>query len=176
MICWLSLLPIMLSLFVMGCSTQTTAKPPVDKPNSQVQAPATTGQTLPISAQAIVPNGTTIELEVALTQEEQAKGLMNRPALPDNRGMLFKFPSAQPVQFWMKNVPVPLDMVFLQNGVVKYIQTAAPPCASEPCATYGPNVPIDMVIELRAGRASELKLQPGDNVKINFLKDIDLRQ
>ncbi|MBD2594849.1 hypothetical protein BCD64_11400 [Nostoc sp. MBR 210] len=166
MIRWLSLLPILLSLFLMGCSTQTTAKTPI-----AVQ----TGQTLPIAAKAVVPNGTTIELEVAVTQEQQAKGLMNRPALPDNRGMLFKFPSAQPVQFWMKNVPVPLDMVFLQNGVIKYIQASAPPCASEPCATYGPDVPIDTVIELRAGRAKELKLKPGDNVKIKFLNHSSLR-
>ncbi|WP_413199589.1 DUF192 domain-containing protein [Nostoc piscinale] len=166
MIRWLSLLPILLSLFLMGCSTQTTAKTPIA---------AQTGQTLPISAKAVVPNGTTIELEVAVTPEEQAKGLMNRPALPDNRGMLFKFPSAQPVQFWMKNVPVPLDMVFLQNGVIKYIQASAPPCASEPCATYGPNVPVDTVIELRAGRAKELKLKIGDNVKIKFLNHSSLR-
>lgn len=172
MISWLSLLPIILSLLLMGCSTQTTAKPPVDKLNSPVQVPANTSQTLPISAKATVPNGTTIELEVALTPEQQAKGLMNRPVLPDNRGMLFKFSSAQPVRFWMKNVPVPLDMVFLQNGVVQYIQTA-PPCSSDPCPTYGPDVLIDTVIELRAGRAGELKLKPGDDVKIKFLKDIN---
>jgi uncharacterized membrane protein (UPF0127 family) len=176
MISWLSLLPIVLSLFLMGCSTQTTAKTPADRPTSPVQAPANLGQRLPISAKAVVPNGTTIELEVASTPEQQAMGLMYRPALPNNRGMLFKFPSAQPVQFWMKNVPVALDMVFLQNGVVKYIHAAAPPCASEPCPTYGPNVPIDTVIELRAGRAKELKLQPGDNVKIKYLSNSHLRK
>lgn len=169
MIGWLSLLPMVLSLLLMGCSTQTTANPTVDTANTPVQAPQNLGQNLPIAAQAIVPNGTTIDLEVAVTPEQQQKGLMYRPALPNNRGMLFKFPTAQPVQFWMKNVPVALDMVFLQNGVVQYVQAAAPPCASEPCPTYGPNVPIDTVIELRAGRASELKLQPGDKVKINFL-------
>ncbi|MBU7581965.1 MAG: DUF192 domain-containing protein [Nostoc sp. TH1S01] len=168
MIRWLSLLPILLSLFLMGCSTQTTA-------NTSIPVPIAKGQTLPISAQAVVPNGTTIELEVAVTPEEQAKGLMNRPALPNNRGMLFKFPSAQPVQFWMKNVPVPLDMVFLQNGVVKYIQPSAPPCPNEPCATYGPNIPIDTVIELRAGRAKELQLKVGDSVKIQFLNHSSLR-
>jgi uncharacterized membrane protein (UPF0127 family) len=96
-------------------------------------------------------------------------GLMYRPALPDNRGMLFPFSSPQPVKFWMKNVPVALDMVFLQNGVVQYIQAAAPPCANEPCPTYGPNVPIDTVIELRAGRAAELNLLTGDSIKIEFL-------
>ncbi|MEH2410550.1 DUF192 domain-containing protein [Nostoc sp.] len=166
MTCRLSLLSMLLSIFLMGCSAPTTAKPPT--PTSASQTPAPLGQTLPISAKAIVPNGTKIQLEVAQTPEQQAMGLMYRPALPDDRGMLFGFPSAQSVSFWMKNVPVSLDMVFLHNGVVKYIQAAAPPCASEPCPTYGSNTPIDKVIELRSGRAAELKLKVGDIVKIEF--------
>ncbi len=165
---WLSLLPMLLGIFLMGCSMQTPAKSPTPTLNPTSQTTAPTGQTLPISAKATVPNGTTIQLEVAKTQEQQEKGLMYRPALPDNRGMLFQFPSPQPVRFWMKNVPVPLDMVFLQNGVVKYVETSAPSCAEEPCPTYGPNVPVDTVIELRSGRAAELNLQQGDRVKIEF--------
>ena len=162
----LSLLSMLLSILLMGCSVPTTAKPPSPTSASQTPAPQSLGQKLPISAKAIVPNGTIIQLEVAQTPQQQAMGLMYRPALPDNRGMLFGFPSPQPVSFWMKNVPVPLDMVFLQNGVVKYIQASAPPCATEPCPTYGPNTPIDKVIELRSGRAAELKLKVGDIVKI----------
>ncbi|MEH2435050.1 MAG: DUF192 domain-containing protein [Nostoc sp.] len=162
----LSLLSMLLSILLMGCSVPTTAKSPSPTSNSQTPAPENLGQKLPISAKAIVPNGTTINLEVAQTPQQQAMGLMYRPALPDDRGMLFGFPSPQSVSFWMKNVPVALDMVFLQNGVVKYIQAAAPPCASEPCPTYGPNTPINQVIELRSGRAAELKLKVGDIVKI----------
>ncbi|NDJ21585.1 DUF192 domain-containing protein [Nostoc sp. B(2019)] len=168
MIRWLSLLSMLLSVLLMSCSVPTTAKPPTFMSN-QTPASESLGQTLQISGKAIVPNGTTIQLEVAQTPAQQAKGLMYRPALPDNRGMLFQFPSAQPVSFWMKNVPVPLDMVFLNKGVVKYIQASAPPCKSEPCPTYGPNTPIDTVIELRSGRAAELNLKVGDIVKIEFL-------
>lgn len=165
----LSLFSILLSVLLMGCSPPSTAKPPITTPTPQVEAPTPTGQELPISATATIPNGTKIQLEVAQTQQQQQMGLMYRPALPDNRGMLFVFPTAQPVRFWMKNVPVSLDMVFLQNGVVQYIQAAAPPCPSEPCANYGPNVPIDAVIELRSGRAAELGLKVGDSVKIEKL-------
>ncbi|MHC5933789.1 DUF192 domain-containing protein [Nostoc sp.] len=160
----LSLLSMLLSIFLMGCSVPTTAKPSTQTPAPQKSL----GQTLPISAKAIVPNGTTIQLEVAQTSEQQEMGLMYRPALPDDRGMLFGFPSAQPVRFWMKNTPVPLDIVFIRNGVVKYIQAGTPPCASEPCPTYGPNTPIDKAIELRSGRAAELKLKVGDIIKIEF--------
>ncbi|MEA5578609.1 DUF192 domain-containing protein [Anabaena sp. UHCC 0451] len=164
----LTLFCILLSVFLIGCSPPTTAKP-TNTSVAQIQAPLSQGQNLPISAKATIPNGTQINLEVAQTPEQQAMGLMYRPALPDDRGMLFVFPSPQPVRFWMKNVPVALDMVFLQNGVIKYIQTAAPPCNSEPCPTYGPNEPIDQVIELRSGRAQELGLQVGDQVKIQLL-------
>ncbi|OYD89365.1 hypothetical protein CDG77_19050 [Nostoc sp. 'Peltigera membranacea cyanobiont' 213] len=165
---WLGLLSMLLSILLMGCSVPTTAKPPTPTPGSQTPAPESLGQKLPISAKAIVPNGTIIQLEVAKTPQQQQMGLMYRPALPDNRGMLFGFSSPQSISFWMKNVPVALDMVFLRDGVVKYIQAAAPPCASEPCPTYSPNTPIDKVIELRSGRAAELKLKVGDTVKIQY--------
>ncbi|WP_392534102.1 DUF192 domain-containing protein [Nostoc sp. C117] len=167
---WLSLLSIFLGILLMGCSMPTTAIPSTPTSSSQAPAPKNLGQTLPISAKVIVPNGTTIQLEVAKSPQEQQMGLMYRAALPNDRGMLFPFRSAQPVSFWMKNVPVALDMVFLKNGVVKYIQAAAPPCASEPCPTYGPNTPIDKVIELRSGRAAELNLKVGDTVKIDWSK------
>ncbi len=169
MISWLSLCSILLSILLMGCAPPTTAKSPAVIPESSTQTPVNTGQNLPISAFATLPKGTKIQLEVARTQEQQQMGLMHRPALPDNRGMLFTFPNAQPVKFWMKNVPVALDMVFLQKGVVQYIQASAPPCDREPCAIYGPDVLIDQVIELRSGRAAELGLQKGNQVKIDFL-------
>jgi uncharacterized membrane protein (UPF0127 family) len=175
MIRWLSLVSMLLSVLLIGCSLSTTAKPPTVS-GSSAQAPAPAGQQLSVSAQAVIPNGTTIQLEVAQTPAQQEMGLMYRPALPDDRGMLFKFPSPQPIRFWMKNVPVALDMVFIQKGVVKYIQAAAPPCASEPCATYGADTPIDAVIELRSGRSAELGLKIGDRVKIKFLNTRVLRR
>jgi uncharacterized protein len=168
---WLNVVPMLLSILLIGCSVGNTAKSTTSISSSQTTAP--TGQILPISAQAVLSNGTIIQLEVARTPEQQAKGLMYRPPLPDNQGMLFQFSSPQPVSFWMKNVPVPLDMVFLQNGVVQYIEASAPPCPREPCPTYGPSVPIDMVIELRSGRAAELNLRVGDVIKIESLDQVN---
>jgi hypothetical protein len=170
----LFLYSIVLSLLLTGCFDSTPAVSPSSTPSSQTQTPmnleqkssGNRGQQLPISAVAVVPNGTKIELEVARTPEQQQMGLMYRPALPDNRGMLFEFPSAFPASFWMKNVPVPLDMVFLRNGVVQYIAVSAPPCTSNPCPTYGPKTPVNQVIELRSGRAAELGLKAGDRIKI----------
>ncbi|MGB3652238.1 MAG: DUF192 domain-containing protein [Rivularia sp. (in: cyanobacteria)] len=163
-------LPIVLGVLLISCSGQT----PAETPNITVsQTPIVVnnlGQQLPISAVATIPNGTQIQLEVAKTPQQQAMGLMYRPALPDNRGMLFNFASPQPVSFWMKNVPVALDMVFLRKGVVQYIAEEVPPCTKEPCPTYGPRTLIDQVIELRSGRAAELNLKKGDKVTINSIE------
>ncbi|MBT9313563.1 DUF192 domain-containing protein [Leptothoe kymatousa] len=126
------------------------------------------GQVLPITAEATLA-GETFDLEVATTREQQQLGLMHRQALPDNRGMLFPFSPPRPVGFWMKNVPVGLDMVFLYQGKVQGI-AEAPPCAADPCPTYSPGrVLVDNVIELRIGRAAELGLEPGDEVEIRYL-------
>lgn len=124
---------------------------------------------LPISAEATIA-GEIFELEVARTPRQQALGLMFRPALPDNRGMLFPFAPPQQVGFWMKNVPVSLDMVFLLSGEVKAIAAEVPPCTSNRCPTYGPATPIDKVLELRAGRAAQLGLKVGDRIAIRFFE------
>jgi hypothetical protein len=125
---------------------------------------------LPISALAEMA-GQKISLEVARTPEEQAMGLMYRTSLAPDRGMLFAFNPPRPVSFWMKNVSIPLDMVFLRNGEVKAIAANVPPCTTTPCPSYGPEIAIDQVIELRGGRAAELGLKVGDRVSVKFLDE-----
>ena len=69
----------------------------------------------------------------------------------------------------MKNTLIPLDMVFVSNGVVKYISPKVPPCKTTSCPGYGPDtqIAIDSVIELSSGRAAELRLKVGDRLKID---------
>jgi len=120
--------------------------------------------------------GQTIGLEVAQTPEEQARGLMYRPTLARDRGMLFTFDPPQIVTFFMKNVLIPLDIIFLKDGQVLEIAANVPPCTTSPCPLYFPAVesaqaseptPVDQVIELRGGRAAELGLRAGDFVSIS---------
>lgn len=159
-----------LTMLLMGCSSPATELPPdTDSAEEIVESTLPAGaQLLPVSAQARIGQAT-IRLEVARTSGEQATGLMFRPALPANRGMLFPFEPARPVQFWMRNVPVPLDMVFVYNGEVKAIAAEVPPCTTPTCPTYGPTVPVNQVIELRAGRAAELGLKVGDRVIVETI-------
>jgi uncharacterized protein len=129
--------------------------------------PTAQGQRLPLSGQIKV-NQQTILLEVARTSEEQSMGLMYRTNLAIDRGMLFVFSPPRPVGFWMKHTLIPLDMVFVSNGVVKHIAQQVPPCKADPCPSYGPEaqIAIDRVIELRSGRAAELRLKVGDRLEI----------
>ena len=159
-----------LCCLLLACSSpnSTSASAPNDAdPSSMLTGP---GQVLPITAQATIA-GETFDLEVARTSQQQQLGLMHRQALPDNRGMLFPFSPARPVGFWMKNVPVGLDMVFLYRGQVQGI-AEAPPCEADPCPSYSPGrLLVDNVIELRIGRAAELGLEPGDRVEITYLEE-----
>jgi hypothetical protein len=160
----------------MGTESDRPGKP--DQPSISQESPqpiqsgqsnqSNPWQTLPITAQANI-NGQIIQLEVAETPEQQEMGLMHRPPLPDDRGMLFPFEPPRPVYFWMKNTPSPLDIVFLLNGEVKAIAVNATPCTSDPCPVYPSNSAVNQVIELRSGRAEELGLKVGDRVVIQPL-------
>lgn len=141
-------------------SKLTTTTPASASQNSEL------AQVLPITATAQIA-GRTIALEVTRTPSEQAKGLMYRPALQDDRGMLFNFNPPRPVAFWMKNVPVALDMVFIHKERVVAIALAAPPCVKEPCAIYpAEGVIADRVIELRSGLTDEMGLKVGDRIVV----------
>ncbi len=149
----------------LGLSACTTAPPSASSAPSSAPPILPMGQTLPITATTQL-GGKTFQLEVAQTPEQQSMGLMYRPVLPDDRGMLFPMDPPRPVTFWMRNVPVALDMVFIHQGKIIAIASKVPPCATASCPTYGPQGLVDQVLELRAGRAEELGLKSGDPLVI----------
>jgi len=116
--------------------------------------------------QVVTHRGTfAFQVEIAATQRQQAAGLMFRPALAPDRGMLFEFASPQPVGFWMKNCPHPLDMLFIEaDGTILTIANAQP--NSEQTIPSGG--PITGVLEIRGGRAAEIDAEPGDAVLHRF--------
>lgn len=112
--------------------------------------------------QAILPDAFVVNLELAETQQEVANGLMYRPSLPENRGMLFIFDDDRYPSFWMKNTLISLDLVFLDStGTVVEVIAGVPPCAADPCPTYSPKKPARAVLELIAGAASAHGVEPG---------------
>jgi len=163
-ISWLGVV-VGLGMMLMGCTTSVPVASQ-DNPGTEATIPvANGGQSLPIAAKVTIGDQV-IQLEVAKSPNEQAIGLMYRSQLAPDRGMLFPFSPARQVSFWMKNVLINLDMVFLQNGKVVAIASNVPPCKTDPCPMYGPQEIVDQVIELRGGRAKELGLKPGDRLTI----------
>lgn len=165
-------------ILLLSCSSLVQSKLPTENRVSKTETapkiqttpdpqPAPQVQKLPVTSQFSF-KGQTILLEVARTSQEQSTGLMNRTELGNNQGMLFVFSPPRPVSFWMKNTLIPLDMIFVSNGVVKYIGKQILPCKADPCPAYGPEprTDIDGVIELRGGRAAELQLKVGDRLKV----------
>ena len=102
-------------------------------------------------------------VEVADTDQTRETGLMFRKSMAPDRGMLFDFGTPQPVTFWMKNTLIPLDMVFIaKSGRVVSIARNAKPMSEALIASGGP---IVGVLELRGGRAAEIGVKPGDEVR-----------
>lgn len=101
--------------------------------------------------------------EIAATPAEQAHGLMDRTSMPADHGMLFVFPQAQPLTFWMKDTLIPLDMLFFDDAHrLVTIRANVPPCKVDPCPTYASTAPARYVLELNAGTAAKLGLRKGD--------------
>jgi hypothetical protein len=101
-------------------------------------------------------------VELAVTPEEQEKGLMFRRTLAPDAGMLFVFATPQIVDFWMKNTILPLDMIFIRkDGTVDAIARNAVPYSLTNIFSTGP---VIATLEVPAGTAGRLNLQPADKV------------
>jgi uncharacterized membrane protein (UPF0127 family) len=122
--------------------------------------------TAPRLPQAVLADGSSLSLELALTQEEITQGLMFRPSLPADRGMLFLFEIERVPSFWMKNTLIPLDLLFLGgDGTIVDIVADAQPCAAEPCPQYIPGHAVWAVLEVNAGTAERHGLKVGDTIE-----------
>jgi len=111
------------------------------------------------------PDGRSVTAELAVTDEERARGLMFREKLLDDQGMLFVFAEEEPHAFWMKNTLIPLDILWLgSDRKIIHIEKNVPPCTADPCPSYGPETPAGFVLEIRAGLFDELGLKTGDRL------------
>jgi uncharacterized protein len=103
------------------------------------------------------------EVEIADDATERAQGLMYRETMADNAGMLFLYPAPQQVQFWMKNTPMSLDVVFVRaDGTITRIAERTTPF-SEDMIPSGEQV--SAVLEVKAGMMHQLGVRVGDRLK-----------
>lgn len=98
-----------------------------------------------------------LTLEVARTDAQRAHGLMDRTSVPEHTGMIFVFNADAPVDFWMKDTLVPLDMVFVAaDGTVRRVYAGVPVANAnaDDAAIPRESGRAKYVIELHAGEAA----------------------
>lgn len=111
-------------------------------------------------------NEHTFDVEIAITDDQRARGLMYRRKMPAQHGMLFLFDTNQVVTMWMKNTFIPLDILFIdKNGLIMHMAKSTVP---ESLAHISSKVPVISVLELNAGTADRLNIQLGDQIDYRF--------
>jgi len=101
-------------------------------------------------------------VELAVTDEERGRGLMERRSLPEGQGMLFRFEPDQIITMWMHNTYIPLDMIFIRSdGRILRIAENTTPMSDAIISSGGP---ARGVLEVIARTARKLGLAAGDRV------------
>ena len=101
-------------------------------------------------------------VELAVSEDARARGLMFRRELPEGRGMLFKFEPDQVITMWMQNTYVSLDMIFIRgDGRILRIAENTEPLSTRTISSGGA---ARGVLEVVAGTARKLGIAPGDRV------------
>lgn len=125
---------------------------------------AQTNTSFPVSSLSIISKGKThrFTIEVATSNEQLSRGLMYRTSLEADHGMLFIFPSPQPVSMWMKNTHLPLDMLFIdEKGHIISIAENTKPESTEIIRL---ELPTKAVLELAGGQSNKRGIGIGDVV------------
>jgi uncharacterized membrane protein (UPF0127 family) len=102
-------------------------------------------------------------VELAISADQRAQGLMNRREMADDHGMLFDFGLSRRAAMWMKNTYLPLDMLFIRkDGTIARIAADTEPQSE---AIIDSREPVHFVLELNAGASSRLGIAAGDKVE-----------
>ncbi|MDO8627646.1 MAG: DUF192 domain-containing protein [Candidatus Diapherotrites archaeon] len=109
--------------------------------------------------------GKCIQLEKAVTIEEQIKGLSFRENLPENSGLMFPLQEERIPRFWMKDMLFPIDIVWIDSKkeIVGWAQEMSP-CTPEKCETVSPLQPVKYVLEVNSGFMEKNFIKVGEKV------------
>jgi uncharacterized protein len=116
----------------------------------------------------------TFQVEVADTPAKRELGLQYRRDLAVDRGMIFLFPGESDHSFWMKNTPIPLDMIFISKDrkIVGIVEQAVP-FSTESRSVPGPS---QFVLEINGGLSKRYGIKAGGTVEFHGLSPEGIRQ
>jgi len=122
----------------------------------------------PAGTLVMLPDGSTVHVELASTPAEQAYGLMGRTSLPEGRGMLFIHGDMEKHPYWMYHCKIGLDIVWM-DGDHRIVEMSpdTPPCLgkSSTCPNYGGHVESQFVLELPVGSVKKHHLANGERIE-----------
>ena len=128
------------------------------KTNTEIKQVCFKQQNLPINK--------CFSVELAQTAVERERGLMFREKLDNDKGMLFVFQQPEKYGFWMKNMLIPLDIIWIdEDKTIVYIEKDVQPCKmnnSANCNVYYPNKEALYILEINSGLSEENNLSVGE--------------
>ncbi len=154
------LLPLVLSAFLALAATFASG-------------PSAVADVLPTDSEPLVittsKGPVSFSVELALTPQTRASGLMHRESMAADHGMLFRFDQTRQVLMWMKNTPLPLDMLFIDDaGTIVGIAEDTTPFSESVIASPGP---VRYVLELNAGTAGRTGISVGDTARHRAIRE-----
>jgi len=129
---------------------------------------ALNNQEIPITPSVTI-NDKVISVEVVKEPKDREKGLSGRESLGEYKGMLFVFDSSEkPPSFWMKDMLISLDIIWIRDGKIVRIDKAVPaPAPDTKLKLYSPGQSIDYVLEVNSGLSEANSIIVGDPVSIS---------
>jgi uncharacterized membrane protein (UPF0127 family) len=110
----------------------------------------------------------TFDVEIADTPTKRELGLQYRRDLAADRGMIFLFPHEAEQTFWMKNTPIPLDMIFINSDHrIVGIAEQAVPFSLDPRSVGRPS---QFVLEINGGLSKRYGIKPGNSVRFRGIQ------
>jgi uncharacterized membrane protein (UPF0127 family) len=125
----------------------------------------------PADILVMLPDGSTVHVELAKTEAERNFGLMERTSLPQGRGMLFIHEQPGRYPYWMYDCKIGLDIIWMdQSRRILEMSPNTPPCKGQAstCPNYGGNETSIYVLELPVGSIKAHQLATGQTVNFNL--------
>jgi uncharacterized membrane protein (UPF0127 family) len=121
----------------------------------------------PATTLVMLPDGSTVHVELATTDQQREYGLMERTKLPEGRGMLFVHDDIAHHAYWMYHCKIGLDIIWMdENHRIAEMSPNTPPCTgkAKTCPNYGGQQPSKYVLELPVGSITKHSLAVGQTI------------
>ncbi len=151
-----------------ACGDAATATPVPANPPTELPTAAPTET--PVPGPSVRIGGAEFPVELAVERDERQRGLSGRESLDAGTGMLFIFEEDSRFRFWMKEMLIPLDIVWIGSdcrvaGVSEDVPAPDPDTSLDDLPRYSPEAPTRYVLEINAGEFADMGLAAGDPVE-----------